>query len=213
MKITLAAVLAAGVVWAFGFETSLRRWEDFLSNLSSNPRYLVDEIIVRQVLKTTHGGVQASRPPGPTPEVTPTKDFYVVSKNFVDPEPDVSAWKLEISGLVDRPLTLTFADLVKLPTITRYQTLECISNPIGGELISTAVWTGVRMKDLLDRAAPKANSYDVVLTSVDGYQDSFPIAKASFSPITMPWFLMHAARPDAPDARHTFAAPTGLAAC
>ena len=46
------------------------------------------------------------------------------------------------------------------------------------------------MKDLLDRAAPKANSYDVVLTSVDGYRDSFPIAKA-MEPDTFVAYLMN----------------------
>jgi hypothetical protein len=49
----LLVALAGGVIWAFGFETSLHRWEEFLSNVSSNPRYLVDEIIVRRVLGTS----------------------------------------------------------------------------------------------------------------------------------------------------------------
>jgi len=69
-------------------------------------------------------------------------------------------------------------------------TLECISNPTGGELISTAVWTGVRMRDLLQRAKPTAKAFDVVLTSVDGYVDSFPIAKA-MEPETLLVYLMN----------------------
>ncbi|MBV9998015.1 MAG: O-antigen ligase family protein [Verrucomicrobia bacterium] len=47
---TLLAALAGGVIWAFGFEVSLHRWQEFLADFSSNPRYLVDEIIVRRVL-------------------------------------------------------------------------------------------------------------------------------------------------------------------
>jgi hypothetical protein len=69
-------------------------------------------------------------------------------------------------------------------------TLECISNPTGGELISTAVWTGVRLRDLLQRARPTAKAFDVVLTSVDGYTDSFPIAKA-MEPETLLVYLMN----------------------
>ena len=49
----LLAALAGGVIWAFGFEVSLHRWQEFLGNFSSNPRYLVDEIIVRRILGTS----------------------------------------------------------------------------------------------------------------------------------------------------------------
>src|SRR5207244_13547608 len=66
------------------------------------------------------------------------------------------------------------------PTLLPYTTLfrSCISNYVGGDLISTAVWTGVPLRDLLARAKPKSTAFDVAFTSVDGYTDSFPIAKA-----------------------------------
>jgi len=49
---------------------------------------------------------------------------------------------------------------------------------IGGDLMSTALWTGVPLRDLLARAQPTAQSYDVKRTSVDGYTDSIRLEKA-----------------------------------
>lgn len=128
--------------------------------------------------------------PGITPRLTPTEDHYTIDTTLVKPRVDVASWKLTINGNVERPYSLTYDELLDLDAIEQVRTLECISNPTGGELISTAIWTGVRMKDLLERASPKVNSYDVVLTSVDGYADSFPIAKAQ-EPDTFVAYLMN----------------------
>lgn len=127
---------------------------------------------------------------GITPRITANEDHYTVDTTLVKPRVDVSAWKLEIAGNVERPYTLSYDELLDLDAVEQVRTLECISNPVGGELMSTAVWTGVRMKDLLGRASPKANSFKVVLTSVDGYQDSFPLDKA-MEPDTLIAYLMN----------------------
>jgi DMSO/TMAO reductase YedYZ molybdopterin-dependent catalytic subunit len=127
---------------------------------------------------------------GTTPRITANEDHYTVDTTLVKPRVDIESWKLEITGNVERPFNLTYDELLDLEAIEQVRTLECISNPIGGELISTAVWTGVRMKDLLEKAGLKANSYDVVLTSVDGYNDSFPVAKA-MEPDTFLAYLMN----------------------
>src|ERR1700694_3945439 len=55
---------------------------------------------------------------GPTAELTPVHDFYVVSKNFTDPVVDAAGWELAIHGLVDRPQRLKLADLRQLPAGT-----------------------------------------------------------------------------------------------
>src|SRR5581483_12381264 len=73
-----------------------------------------------------------------TPEITPNDKFYVVSKNFADPQVNVPEWRLEVTGLVERPFSLNHVELLALPSSEQIQTLECISNPIGGDLISTA---------------------------------------------------------------------------
>lgn len=127
---------------------------------------------------------------GITPRITPNEDHYTVDTTLVKPRVDIATWKLDIVGNVERPYSLSYDELLELDAIEQVRTLECISNPVGGELISTAVWTGVRMKDLLARAIPKAGSYDVVLTSVDGYSDSFPLAKA-LEPDTFVAYLMN----------------------
>ena len=115
---------------------------------------------------------------GITARITPNEQHYTVDTTLVKPRVDAASWKLDVTGNVERPFSITYDQLLDMDAVEQARTLECISNPVGGDLISTAVWVGVRMRDLLTRASPKTGTYDVVLTSVDGYSDSFPIAKA-----------------------------------
>ncbi len=117
--------------------------------------------------------------PGLPAEVSSTKDFYVVSKNFFsDPVVDPARWTLEIGGLVKKPYTLTYNQMLKLPYQDRYQTLECISNEIGGDLIGNARWRGVPLRDLIAAADPDPKTVKVVFTAADGYTDSIPFERA-----------------------------------
>src|SRR6202521_3250927 len=111
---------------------------------------------------------------GPAPEITPVANFYVVSKNFVDPVVDAQGWSLTVSGLVDRPLKLSLTDLRALPGVSEYVTLLCISNDVGGGLMSTGSFTGVRLSDLLNMAQARAQGTWVAFTAVDGYTESIP---------------------------------------
>ncbi|HEX5506725.1 MAG TPA: molybdopterin-dependent oxidoreductase, partial [Thermomicrobiales bacterium] len=126
------------------------------------------------------------------PEVTPTPSFYEVSKNFVDPHVDAGAWQLAIGGMVERPYTLNLAAIQAMPPVTDYRTLCCISNEVGGDLISNAGWKGVRLKDLLDKAGVKPGAVDLQLTAADGYTESFPIQKA-LSPEVLAVYEMNGA--------------------
>ena len=112
------------------------------------------------------------------PEITPTEDFYHVSKNFNDPKVAENGWKVEIGGLVDQPYSLTLAEIRTLPAVTETRTLCCISNEVGGDLISNATWKGARLKDILDRAGVQPNAIKLVLGASDGYTDSIAIDKA-----------------------------------
>ena len=116
--------------------------------------------------------------PGLPPMVTPTDRFYVVSKNLIDPEIDAGRWRLQIDGLVERPLTLRYGDLLAMPAMTEYRTLECISNEVGGDLISNGLWTGVRLADLLTRAGVRPGAAAVFFTSEDRYTSSMPLRQA-----------------------------------
>jgi DMSO/TMAO reductase YedYZ molybdopterin-dependent catalytic subunit len=116
--------------------------------------------------------------PGITPRITANEDHYTVDTTLVKPRVLIDEWRLDIKGEVQTPFSLTYDQLLDLEAVEQLHTLECISNYVGGDLISTALWTGVPLRDLLDRAQVKSSAYDVVFTSVDGYTDSIPIAKA-----------------------------------
>jgi len=103
---------------------------------------------------------------------------------------DIAKWTLDIGGSVANPFSLTYEQLLDLEAVEQLKTLECISNEIGGDLMSTALWTGVPLRDLLARAQPTAQTYDVKLTSVDGYTDSIRIEKA-MEPDTIVAYLMN----------------------
>ncbi len=105
-------------------------------------------------------------------EVTPTDKFYFVSKNFIDPHVSAAGWKLTIAGLVENPLSFTYDELKQLPSEEQFNSLMCISNEIGGDLIGNAHWRGVRLKALLERAKPGPGVKKVVLHAADGYADS-----------------------------------------
>ena len=117
--------------------------------------------------------------PGLSTEITPNDKFYTVSKNvFRDPSVDPSAWRLQISGLVDRPMTLSYDDVRALSASSQYFTLVCISNEVGGELIGSAQWRGVQLGYLLRQAGVKSGAVDVIVRAADDYTDSIPIEKA-----------------------------------
>lgn len=116
--------------------------------------------------------------PGRTPALTPTEDFYVVSKNVLDPSVDVSEWRLRLEGAVERPGEWTLEELRALPATEQIATMECISNPVGGNLISTGVWKGVRLSELLGRAGVRPGVRDVVSFCADGYTESLEMERA-----------------------------------
>ncbi len=68
---------------------------------------------------------------GLTPEITPIGDFYVVDQAIENPVLDASSWRLSLEGSVRRPYSLTYAQLKALPTVERYQSLECVGEPGG----------------------------------------------------------------------------------
>jgi len=118
---------------------------------------------------------------GLPPEITPNDQFYVVSKNppGFDPRLDAAKWSLDVTGKVGRPQRLTYDELRAMPAVEQLQTLECISNEVGGDLISNARWKGVRLRDLLTRAGgPAPTAVKVAFRCADGYSESVPIGDA-----------------------------------
>ncbi len=133
----------------------------------------------RASAQTTSGtGDIFSKIKGLPPEVTPNEDFYVVSKNIFDPTVSVKNWALRVEGLVEKPLKFKYEELKKLPSVEQYTTLICISNPVGGEFISNALWKGVALKTILEIAKPKNGAVDLVFYAFEDYSDSIPLDKA-----------------------------------
>jgi DMSO/TMAO reductase YedYZ molybdopterin-dependent catalytic subunit len=111
-------------------------------------------------------------------EITPTYLFYRIDINPIIPQVDSKSWNLTIKGLVEKPLTINYDQIRSMPSVQEYVTLECISNKIGGDLISTALWKGVRLSQLLEKAVIKPNVKYVVFRCADGYDVGIPIEKS-----------------------------------
>jgi DMSO/TMAO reductase YedYZ molybdopterin-dependent catalytic subunit len=108
----------------------------------------------------------------------PNLSFYV-RNHFQIPRLDPAAWRLSVSGLVDRPLSLSLRDLSNMPSQTRVVTLECAGNgrsqlnpPVKGEqwnfgAVSTAEWTGVSLVEVLDRAGVMPDARQILFRGAD----------------------------------------------
>ncbi|MFB7559902.1 molybdopterin-dependent oxidoreductase [Streptomyces brevispora] len=113
--------------------------------------------------------------------VTPNKSFYRVDTALVVPRIDANDWKLRIHGKgVQRPLTLSFQDLLHREIIERDITLTCVSNEVGGPYVGNARWIGVRLADLLREAGVKPPSRggpadQIITRSVDGMTIGTPV--------------------------------------
>lgn len=111
-------------------------------------------------------------------DVTPPGLHYLLI-HFDIPEADESRWKLRIEGLVERPRAFSISELKALSAKTLRVTMECAGNGRGQlsprypsvpwleEGVSTADWTGVALKDLLDSAVLKPNVVEIVFHGAD----------------------------------------------
>jgi len=111
---------------------------------------------------------------GTPPFLTSNADFYRIDVALQIPNQAASAWRLRVHGMVDRELTLTYADLLARPLVERTITMTCVSNPVGGDLISTANFTGVELRDILLEAGPRSGADQLFSTSIDGWYTGTP---------------------------------------
>jgi DMSO/TMAO reductase YedYZ molybdopterin-dependent catalytic subunit len=120
-------------------------------------------------------------PGGPLPfGITPVSQWYYVSKNLepFDPRVDGAKWRLKVSGLVRTPQSLSLQDLKKFAPVTDERTLACISNPVGGPLISNGIWQGFRLSELLKAAGVANGAKYLIWEAADGYTESLPLGRA-----------------------------------
>ncbi|MGH2717296.1 MAG: molybdopterin-dependent oxidoreductase, partial [Actinomycetota bacterium] len=131
--------------------------------------------------------------PGMLPEITPNGDFYQVDiDSFLPPQIDSSSWSLTVGGLVNNPFTLDFTSLQKdFTTYELAHTLSCISNEVGGNLVSTTLWRGARLSDVLNKAGLKPGVVEIVFGAADGYSDSIPMSWINAQPESLIVFGMN----------------------
>ncbi|MDQ3066041.1 MAG: molybdopterin-dependent oxidoreductase [Actinomycetota bacterium] len=112
--------------------------------------------------------------PGLTPLYVRNDEFYRIDTALIVPQIDPEEWSLRVEGAVDRPFTLTYAELLAMPHIEADVTLSCVSNEIGGDLAGNARWQGVLLSELLERAGLRRGATQVLGRSVDGFTAGFP---------------------------------------
>ncbi|MDN5845297.1 MAG: molybdopterin-dependent oxidoreductase [Candidatus Nitrosocosmicus sp.] len=108
-------------------------------------------------------------------EVTPTYLFYRIDINTVVPTINANDWSLTVKGLVDNPIVINYAEFRDMNSVEEFATLTCISNKIGGNLVSTALWKGVRLRDILSKAGVQSSVKYIVFRCSDGYDVGIPL--------------------------------------
>jgi DMSO/TMAO reductase YedYZ molybdopterin-dependent catalytic subunit len=113
--------------------------------------------------------------PGLASFITPNSSFYRVDTALFLPQVDPATWQLRIHGMVQREVTITFAELLRRPLIEDYVTLTCVSDPVGGPYVGNAKWLGARLADLIRQGRPRAGASQLLCTSADGFTSGTPL--------------------------------------
>lgn len=112
---------------------------------------------------------------GLSPVITPNATFYRIDTAFSLPRVDIQEWALTIEGMVDRPYSISYVDLLDMRMVERDVTLSCVSNEVGGDLVGNARWLGVPLTEVLDRAGVQPEAEQLVGRSVDDFTVGFPV--------------------------------------
>jgi DMSO/TMAO reductase YedYZ molybdopterin-dependent catalytic subunit len=113
--------------------------------------------------------------PGTRPEFTPLERHYRIDINTFPSTINEQRWRLNVTGLVEAPLSLTLDELRRYEPLDQFVTLACISNPVGGDLIGTTRWTGVSLQRLLPDLRLKAGASHLKIHAADGFFEIVPI--------------------------------------
>ena len=112
---------------------------------------------------------------GIAPWRTSQERFYRIDTALSVPQILPIEWRLRVHGKVESELTLTYQDLLDRQLTEAWVTLCCVSNEVGGDLISNAWWSGVRIADVLREAGVSADADAVLSTSEDGWTCGTPL--------------------------------------
>ncbi len=105
--------------------------------------------------------------------ITTADQLYITQWDYNNtPSIDATKWTLKIDGLVDNPVTLDYKAIQAFPTLEDMRCLECIGNPVGGNLIGNVVWKGFAFQEILDQVKVQPTAKYIKFEAEDGYKDS-----------------------------------------
>jgi DMSO/TMAO reductase YedYZ molybdopterin-dependent catalytic subunit len=82
---------------------------------------------------------------------------------------DIKTYRLEVSGMVKEPLSLTYEEVLSLPHVRKDLTMNCVEG-----WSEHLLFEGVPLKDIIAKAKPQPDAKHVFFSSVDGYSTSLP---------------------------------------
>ena len=153
----LITVAGAGVGAALG-----RRNAEDKEIAAEGPRWSANHAL-------PNAGAAVKAVQGTRPEYTPLEQYYRIDINLAPPVVQEADWRLRVEGLVNTPKEYTLQELRAYDAKDQFITMSCISNPVGGELISTTRWTGVPLQKLLPEWGLKDNASHLRISSADGF--------------------------------------------
>lgn len=114
--------------------------------------------------------------PGLSKLFTPNSEFYRIDTAIVVPNINIESWRLQIDGMVRNPIEFTYKEITSRPVFELDDTISCVSNEVGGNLVGNARWLGIRLDDLIKEASPYKSADQVMGRSSDGFTAGFPLA-------------------------------------
>ena len=152
------------------------------SRYLGSPASLLAKNLVRQGPQTNPSSFKTKE------LVTSNVDFFI-RNHFTTPKINDEAWRLEVGGLVSKPMKLSYSDLLLMPSVRRPSTLECAGNASGGAGVGTAVWLGLPLGELLQQVRVKPGATTIVFHGADSgegenvppgthFARAIPLAKA-----------------------------------
>ncbi len=115
-----------------------------------------------------------------TSPLTPANQFFT-TQHYGHPDVDADTFRLQVSGLVDRPQSLSIADLRTMGSVDLVAGFECSGNrrPLQG-LIGNGRWTGVPLETVLKAAGVKPNAREFVFFGADRGPEKVEFRAQSF---------------------------------
>jgi DMSO/TMAO reductase YedYZ molybdopterin-dependent catalytic subunit len=138
-------------------------------------RALTKSALPQAVIPLPNAEAPVKPAPGTRPELTPLESHYRIDINTLPPTIDGNSWRLKIGGLVERRLELTLEDIRRYEPMEQFITLSCISNPVGGDLIGTARWTGISLNRLLPDLKLRNDATHLKISAADGFYETIAL--------------------------------------